>query len=356
MRSPWNYFAALFAAVAIVTVAGLQAPGPSPATTTTTTTTIPATENACEVLNGAEQGETITLVRAEFPLGDLYSAKSAEVCKVKPAADGVTVTGTWSGDVQCHGCDGWVFDGLAVAPGSLRMIGGCDWTISNSWFDGGDRGLMAVVGTGSLEDRSLSECKTSQRWRIASVTAEGAGCRPAGDRYPTHVRALYVIGDNGVDMDAVITGSTFRGRACGYTVKLGSTHNFGYGNRAPDAADGVTFTGNRVVVTDEDLGGAPVQAVPLLLSDAGEALVLDNLFECERAEGCAEVISNAYPQPGQRVEGNELVGEFSRFMLVTRPPANWVESLNEALYRTRYFVTITELNNCWPWATCEGNA
>lgn len=295
---------------------------------------------------------------AELPLGDFNTYKSTEVCKVKSGATGVTVSGSYTGDLQCHGCDGWIFTDLTVSPGSLRFLGGCGWELRDSTLWGGDRGIMSVMGTGSLAAESpLSQCKTSQNWVVDNIHSSGAGCRPEGDPQPTHVRAAYINGGNGIDMNAVMRNSTWEGYSCGYTVKIGSTNLRGVGANSPDSADGVTFSNNvvRVLPTPPEFAYiADAQAVPILTASTDESHLIGNTLVCE-VEQCREVVSNPYPGFGQIVSANTLVGEYRRFMLVTRPPANFYEELNASLYGTRYFVSVTDPNNCLPWATCADN-
>ncbi len=180
-------------------------------------------------------------------MGDDPKGENGLSCDVVAKVSGVTVTGSWTGDLRCRNCNGWVFKELTVTSGSLRMIAGDKWTIRDSFIEGGGRGLMAVVGTGSVDGPTGHPTN----WLIDHITSRNAGCRPPTDPYPTHVRALYVIGHNGEPtigepMNGVVRNSLFEGEGCGVTVKIGGTGNFGSWSGAPDAADSVTFEHNVV--------------------------------------------------------------------------------------------------------------
>lgn len=308
MNDKWkNWLIALGVVVAVA--GGVWGANSKPTTTTTTTTStsttststttstteaatttttpprgalerwdVPEADNTCERLNAVTAGETIWL--EDGHLADVTAGGTSKdfACDVRgQKAPGVTVTGSWTGDLWCHGCDGWLFDQITAAPGSLRMLGGRDWKIQNAVIHGGNRGLMAVVGTGADDGVSTP---SPYRWQMVNVDAGGAGCRPAGDPYPTHVRALYVNGKNGAPNEAFITGSRFWGAACGYTAKIGTTGNFGVSSTSADAADGVTFTGNVVEQTTDELpAGVPRQDTPMLVSgNSDQVTVTGNTF------------------------------------------------------------------------------
>lgn len=220
----------------------------------------------CARLNAAQAGEAVVI---SGEMGD-DRAGSGLGCDVHAAGAGVTVTGGWRGDLRCHHCDGWLFEQVKVSAGSLRMIAGDGWVIRDSDIDGGGRGIMAVVGTGS-DDAVDGQ---AVNWTIEGVTSRGAGCRPPDDPYPTHVRALYVIGKNGQPNRGVIRESTFEGEGCGATVKIGGTGNFGSWSGAPDAADDVIFERNVV----RNLGDGPERVALLLATNSDDVAVADNLL------------------------------------------------------------------------------
>jgi hypothetical protein len=261
-------------------------------------------------------------------------------CDVHAAAAGVRVTGSWRGDLRCHHCDGWIFEGLEVQAGSLRMIAGDGWIIRDSIVDGGERGIMAVIGTGAddLPDGQAT------RWLIEGVTARGAGCRPADDPYPTHVRALYIIGKNGAPNEGVIQGSTFEGAGCGATVKIGGTGNFGSWSGAPDAADDVVFRDNVI----RNVGEGPERVALLLATNSDDVRVSGNHLESgERA------IVASGPWSGVRLEVVDNVIAAPTFMLArlwNNPAAGAL-----AYLFGEKFVTFAAPGACPEVGTCAGN-
>lgn len=286
--------------VGIGVVSAQQQPAPAPTATSTTSSTtstipagtlerwtVPAEDGACELLNQATAGTTVWLdarpdTDTEIRTGNFADDTVTGACSVRGQdAYGVIVTGSWTGDVQCHGCDGWRFEGITVKPGSLRMIGGREWTIADAEIHGGNRGQMSVLGTGST-DASEVQTKSPYRWQIRNVDVGGAGCREAGDKeFRTHVRALYLVGKNSTALgglwpnEGFVTDSKFWGHRCGYTVKIGATGGQGVHNLSGDAADVVTFANNTVEMIDAELPeGVPEQAIPLLVSGHSDSVTI----------------------------------------------------------------------------------
>jgi hypothetical protein len=241
----------------------------APATTTTAApTTVPPTTappsgaltgDVCKLLDRATAGATITL---DATAPGLVFASTGGVSgegggDAHPTATGVTVTGRWSGDVRCHVCNGWSFTGLDVRDGSLRLIGGGGWSVTDSHLDGGGRGANSVLGVGST-DAVDSLDGNPHDWLIARVTAEHNGCKPAefGGDYANRAHAVYIIGKNGQPMHGIIEDSTFRHDGCGDAVKIGGTGLFAVWDGMPDAADDVTL--RRSVIVNEGGPGAGV--------------------------------------------------------------------------------------------------
>ncbi len=253
----------------------------------------------------------------------------------------MTVTGSWSGDLRCHHCDGWVFEDVEVEEGSLRMIAGESWTIRDSTIDGGGRGIMAVLGTGADD----SPTGQATNWVIERVTSRNAGCRPEDDPYPTHVRALYIIGKNEVPNFGVVYDSTFEGEGCGATVKIGGTGNFGSWSGAPDAADHVIFRGNTV----RNLGEGPQQTALLLATHSDFLIIAQNtLIAGEHA------IVASGPWSGQALEVRDNLIEAPIFMLgrLWKKPEAGVTA---PLYGEKY-VTYEEPDECPEIGSCVGNS
>lgn len=288
----WDWRVLVGAIVLVVAAVAVQAnqptptPTPPPPTSSTTSTTIPPEytldrvtppppDGLCERLNAATSGETIWVDGGALPDVTAGGTSKDFACDVRATGvDAVTVSGHWTGDLHCRDCDGWVFTDVVINPGSLRMIGGTGWTITKTTIVGGNRGLMAVMGTGA--DDSLST-PSPTRWSISDVDVGGAGCRPAGDPNPSHVRALYLNGRNGTPNDGFVVDSRFWGAPCGYTAKVGSTANFGVHAYSGDAADNVTFARNTVEVVDVALPeGVPRQATPLLVSGHSDNVTFDD--------------------------------------------------------------------------------
>lgn len=290
----------------------------------------------CARLNAAIDGETIVI---SGEMGDDREGTGLG-CDVHPGAVGVTVTGSWSGDLRCHHCDTWLFDHVEVRDGSLRMIAGDGWILRDSVVDGGGRGIMAVVGTGA-DDLANGQ---AVRWRIERITSRNAGCRPPDDPYPTHVRALYIIGKNGVPNDGVIEGSTFEGEGCGATVKIGGTGNFGSWSGAADAADSVVFRGNTI----RNLGDGPQRVALLLATNSDNVTVEDNtLVSGEYAIHA----SGPWSGRGLVVRGNVIAAPiFLLARLWNNPEADALAPL----YGEKY-VTFMDPGPCPEVGLCEGN-
>lgn len=290
----------------------------------------------CERLNAAAPGELVVI---SGEMGDDRAGEGLG-CDVHAAAPGVTVTGSWSGDLRCHHCDGWVFDDVEVSDGSLRMIAGDGWTIRDSTVDGGGRGIMAVLGTGS--DDSADGQATN--WLIERVTSRNAGCRPADDPYPTHVRALYIIGKNEAPNLGVVRDSTFEGDGCGATVKIGGTGSFGSWSGAPDAADHVIFRGNTV----RNIGEGPEQTALLLATNSDYLTIAQNtLISGEHA------IVASGPWSGQALEVRDNLIDAPVFMLArlwNKPEAG----VTAPLFGEK-FVTYEEPGECPEVGNCVGN-
>jgi len=290
----------------------------------------------CERLNAALPGELVVI---SGELGDDRAAEGLG-CDVHAEAPGVKVTGSWSGDLRCHHCDGWVFENVEVSDGSLRMIAGDKWTIRDSLVDGGGRGIMAVVGTGS--DDTASGQATN--WLIERVTSRNGGCRPADDPYPSPVRALHIIGENGVPNFGVVRDSTFEGEGCGATVKIGGSGDFGSWSGSPDAADHVVFRGNTIRNVGEG-----VEQTALLLSTNSDYLTIarNTLISGEHA------IVASGPWSGEELEVRDNVIEAPIFMLGSL--WNKPEAGATAPLFGEKFVTYAEPGECPEVGTCVGN-
>jgi hypothetical protein len=241
---------------------------------------------ACDMINDAVTGATVTLTGGIMEDFDTIATNAATGCDVISNLSGVTdvtVQGDWTGDVRCRNCNGWTFENVTVTSGSLRMIGGAGWTIRNSSFDGAARGIMAVLGTGGVGPGVYSE-PNPRAWVIDNVESGNGGCRPAGDPFPTHVRALYVIGWVNSDMNGLVTNSTFRGWDCAVPVKIGGTGGSGAcpGN---DAADAVTFRGNTVITSPAPAGTPNAGKQPdgvLVAANSDNVTVDDNTISAAR--------------------------------------------------------------------------
>ena len=290
----------------------------------------------CARLNAAQAGETVVI---SGEMGDDREGAGLG-CDVHAAGSGVTVTGSWRGDLRCHHCDGWLFDHVTVSEGSLRMIAGDGWIIRDSAVDGGGRGIMAVVGTGS-DDAPDGQ---AINWIIERLTSRGAGCRPIDDPYPTHVRALYIIGKNGQPNHGVIRDSTFEGEGCGATVKIGGTGNFGSWSGAPDAADDVIFERNVV----RNLGAGPERVALLLATNSDEVTVANN-----RLVAGEHAIVASGPWSGLGLEVTDNTIDAPVFMLArlwNNPGAGALANL----FGER-FVTYEEPGSCPDVGLCSGN-
>ena len=290
----------------------------------------------CARLNAARADETVVI---SGEMGDDREGAGLG-CDVHAAAPGVTVTGSWRGDLRCHHCDGWRFDHVSVSEGSLRMIAGDGWSIRDSAVDGGGRGIMAVVGTGS-DDAPDGQ---AVNWVIERLTARGAGCRPADDPYPTHVRALYIIGKNGQPNHGAIRDSTFEGEGCGATVKIGGTGNFGSWSGAADAADDVIFAGNVI----RNVGEGPQRVALLLATNSDEVTVANN-----RLVAGEHAIVASGPWSGLGLEVTDNTIEAPVFMLArlwNNPEAGALAYL----YGER-FVTYVDPGACPEVGACAGN-
>lgn len=291
----------------------------------------------CARLNAAAAGETIVI---SGEMGD-DRAGTGLGCDVHAAGPGVTVTGGWRGDLRCHHCDGWRFEYVTVETGSLRMIAGDGWILRDSVVDGGRRGIMAVVGTGS-DDHPDGQ---ATNWTMERLTSRGAGCRPADDPYPTHARALYIIGKNGQPNRGVIRDSTFEGEGCAATVKIGGTGNFGSWSGAPDAADDVRFEGNVI----RNLGEGPEREALLLATNSDDVTVANNRLV---AGELAIVASGPWSGVGLVVRDNTI--EAPSFMLArlwNNPEAGALAYL----YGER-FVTYADPGPCPDVGVCDGNS
>ncbi|MBK9266894.1 MAG: hypothetical protein IPM54_44865 [Polyangiaceae bacterium] len=261
-------------------------------------------------------------------------------CDIHAKVQKVTVKGSWSGDVRCHHCNGWIFENISVSDGSLRMIAGDGWTIRDSTIDGGGRGIMAVVGTGSddLPDGQATN------WLIDNITSRNAGCRPADDPYPTHVRALYVIGKNGVPNHGTVQNSLFEGAGCGVTVKIGGTGNLGSWSGAPDAADDVVFRNNEI----RNVGDGPEREALLLATNSDDVIVENNRLT---AGEYAIVASGPWSGSGLRVTGNLIDAPVFMMARLWNNPAAGALSY---LYGEK-FVTFEDPGPCPEVGTCENN-
>jgi len=261
-------------------------------------------------------------------------------CDVHAVAPDVTVMGSWKGDLRCHHCNGWIFENLEVTNGSLRMIAGNGWSLRNSVIDGGGRGIMAVVGTGA-DDSSDGQ---ATHWLIDGITSRNAGCRPPDDPYPTHVRALYVIGKNGVPNDGIVQNSIFEGAGCGATVKIGGTGNFGSWSGAPDAADSVVFRNNEI----RNVGDGPQREALLLATNSDFVTVENNRLT---AGEYAIVASGPWSGKGLHIFGNTIDAPvFLLARLWNNPAADALAHL----YGEK-FVTVHEPGPCPEVGTCENN-
>jgi hypothetical protein len=193
----------------------------------------------------------VRLIAATAVPGDCASVEAAHAnatvqmsgsgyCKMHPSSTDVTVTGTWAGDIECHGCDGWVFTGMRVTNGSLRMIGGRGWRITASNFDGGNRGKDEVVGVGMGDPTDQP-----RDWSIDHnmVTGPGIGTGVNSNR----IHAVYIIGGNGIPMNGVVADNVISGGGTGAALKIGGTGLYGSSPWSPDAADDVAARGNLVV-------------------------------------------------------------------------------------------------------------
>jgi len=289
----------------------------------------------CERLNAALPGELVVI---SGEMGDDW-AEEGFGCDVEAHAPSVTVTGSWSGDVRCHGCDGWVFDNVEVSDGSLRMTAGDSWTIRDSTIDGGGRGIVAVVGAGT--DGAKSQ---ATNWLIERVTSRNAGCRPADDPDATHVRALYIIGENGAPSFGVVRDSTFEGEGCGATVKIGGSGDFGSWPGAPDAVDHVVFRGNTI----RNVGEGAEQTALLLTTNSDYLTIARNtLISGEHA------IVASGPWSGEELEVRDNVIDAPVFMLgrLWKKP----EAGADAWLFGEKLVTYADPGECPEVGTCVGN-
>lgn len=353
----------LGAAVVVVIAAGIwganSKPTPGPATTTTTSTTSttsststtttalsPTSGDICELLDQAQPESTIVLNQATAPPLELHpvTKNPGGGCDTHPEAAGVTVTGTWTGDVRCHVCNGWTFSKVTVTAGSLRMIGGHSWSIIDSTMDGAGRGLNTIVGTGSTDAIEGPDANPHD-WLIARSTFAHPGCKPADSKAANQAHALYVIGINGQAMNGVIEDSTFIHDGCGAAVKLGATGSFGSWVGAADAADVVTFRRNTVVNT------APgVEASGVLISGHSDDITIDgNVIETRQ-----EAMRPSGPFSGARlrITGNQI--RAPTFLLGRR----WVRPELAAFGTQLAGETtqrITAPGPCPQWGTCTGN-
>ena len=286
---------------------------------------------ACDILNDVSDGDVVVVndgvMRGFDNLGDTKLVGCDVRANLAKAKD-VTVRGSWKGDVRCRDCNGWVFENLTVTSGSLRMIGGTGWTIRDSSFDGGGRGMSSVLGTGSADPGSQVAPHPTD-WLIDNVVSGNAGCRPEGFPHPTHVRALYIIGWNGSDMGGTVRNSEFNGWDCGYTVKIGGTGNTGV-CPGDDAADAVTFTGNTIRNQPAPEGTHHAGAQPdamLVSTNSDDVTIVDNDIEAPRF---GIVASGPFTGDDLLIQSN-TVSSSERWLLWRRlslpcgSPVNWEE-------------------------------
>lgn len=289
----------------------------------------------CVVLSSVAEGDRVTLNAAV--------ADPTRGCDVNGAdTPGVVVSGSWTGDLRCRRCTGWTFERVAVTAGSLRMIGGRGWSVTDSTFDGGGRGVLAVLGTGSEPSGGTDADPVD--WTITRVTVGGAGCL-TGEAF-NHAHALYVIGRNGVPNKGRVEDSAFSHGGCGATVKLGATGNDGAGTASGDAADDVTLTRNVVA------NGPGLDSSGVLVAGNSDAVTIGS--NDIRAAGPAVAVNGPFSGTALAVVGNTIsgTGPFLYGRRFKYPDLAWAgEGVAGVVAQT-----IVEPGPCPPWGACADNA